>query len=58
MNKFEVGYEDEMIGIYYGDDELEAIQNCKRDIKQNNFKPDTPIKERMLKGMIANRIDY
>ena len=47
-----------MIGIYYGDDELEAIQNCKRDMKQNNFKPDTPIKERMLKGMIANRIDY
>ncbi|HQJ57173.1 MAG TPA: hypothetical protein PLH46_05980 [Caldisericia bacterium] len=58
MNRYEVGYEDEMIGIYYGKDELEAIQNCKKDIKQSNFIPDTPFKNRVLKGMIANKIDY
>lgn len=58
MNRYEVGYEDEMIGIYYGKDELESIQNCKKDIKENNFKLDTPIKNILLKGMIANRIYY
>ena len=58
MNRYEVGYEDEMIGIYEGKDEIEAIQNCKLDMKLNNFKPDTPPKIRLLKGMIAVKIDY
>lgn len=58
MNRYEVGYEDEMIGIYFGNDKLEAIKNCKKDMKETNFKPDTPLKVRLLQGMIANEIDY
>lgn len=58
MKRYEVGYEDEMIGIYFGKDKLEAIQNCKIQMKENNFIPDTPLKVRLLQGMIANEIDY
>ena len=32
MKKFEVGYEGEFIGIYYGDTEAEAIKECRQDI--------------------------
>ena len=56
MKRFEVGYPDEMIGVYSGDTAEQAIHECKEDMVANNFKPDTPFKER-LKGLIAIEID-
>lgn len=47
MKKFEVGYVDEMIGVYSGDTKEEAIQACREDILASNFKPDTPAKDRL-----------
>ena len=55
--RFEVGYHDEMIGVYEGDTEEEAKQACKDDMAANNFKPDTPLRER-LNGLIANELRH
>lgn len=60
VRHFEVGYEGEMIGIYHGRTEEEAIKACRADmhgtLREHKFSPATPINER-LKGLIANRID-
>ena len=52
MKRFEVGYEDEMIGVYSAQTQLEAIQLCKEDIASSGFNPTTPVNER-VRGMIA-----
>ena len=57
-NKYEVGFNDEFIGVYYADSELEAIKLCKSEMFQAKFEPDTPKKERHDFGMIANLVEY
>ncbi len=49
---FAVGYDDELIGIYYAENQEKAIQDCKNEMSANNFEPDTPAKDR-LRGLIA-----
>lgn len=55
MNKYEVGYIGEIIGVYYADTEAEAIAECNADMRANRFVPDTPASDRM-RGMIANKV--
>lgn len=59
MNKYEVGYENEFIGIYYGQTDLDAIQECRDDMASvfNDFTPDTPVRER-LNGLFARKVNY
>lgn len=59
MNKYEVGYDDEMIGIYYAESAEEAREECCDDMASvfNDFKPDTPARER-INGLIARKVDY
>ena len=60
MHRYEVGYEDEMIGVYYAETEQEAKDLCREDILAGKlafgFVPDTPVRER-LRGYIASRVD-
>ena len=56
MSKFDVGYDGEHIGRYEADTPAEAIKACVDDMRDQNFKPDTPAKER-LKGLIAVQVN-
>lgn len=63
MNKYEVGYEDELIGVYYAENEEEAKQLCKDDMcsilaKEINWKPETSSRDRLYKGLIINEVNY
>ena len=60
MNKYEVGYEDELIGVYYAENEEEAKQLCKDDMcsimaREINWKPETSTRDRLHKGLIVNK---
>lgn len=62
MNKYEVGYiaDDSPMGIYYGETEEEAIQECRDDIcsaKLRGYNEVLSARERM-KGMVAYKVDY
>lgn len=56
MNKYEVGYGGEFIGVYSAESQEEAIQECKQEISNSDFNPDTSAKDRVMGGMIANLI--
>ena len=64
LKKFEVGYEDEMIGIYYDETEAGAKRQCLDDIGSSGnrygykFVPDTSVSDRLRKGLIANQVHY
>jgi hypothetical protein len=55
MKKYEVGYDGELIGVYYAFSKEDAIRQCKADMSWFHFKPDTPARDRLL-GMIANEV--
>lgn len=62
MNKYEVGYlaEGEPIGIYYGEDEAEAIQECKDHLASaalQGYKHPLSSRDK-LKGMVAYKVEY
>lgn len=54
MRKFEIGYEDECLGVFYGENEQEAIAEMKDYMASYNFKPDT--KDRLRKGLIIREV--
>lgn len=62
INKYEVGYEDEIIGVYYAESEEEAKQLCRDDMRsimamECKFKPTTSARDRM-KGMVVRKVAY
>lgn len=63
IEKFEVGYEDEMIGVYYDETEDGAINQCRNDMGTCQirygfkFTPDTPPKAR-INGLFARQVHY
>lgn len=59
VKRYEVGYEDEMIGVYEGETPEEAIAACRAELYDDvshSFRPETPARERRRQGMIANEI--
>lgn len=50
---YEVGYKNEMIGVYKGRTAADAKNACIEHMRSSGFKPDTPARER-LRGLIAN----
>lgn len=62
INKYEVGYiaDDSPIGVYYGETEEEAIQECKDDMcngKLHGYVSHLSARER-LQGMVAYKVGY
>jgi len=51
INQYEIGFDGEMIGVYQRRSERQAILACRRDKGDTKF--ETPLKDQLLKGMIA-----
>jgi hypothetical protein len=64
VKKFEVGYEDEMIGIYYSETEDGAIKQCREDMGASEvrygvkFQSNTAKDKRLYPGLFARQVDY
>lgn len=63
MNKYELGYEDEFIGIYYGNTEEEALASYREDkvnasLRGIEVELDTPVRERIGSKMIIRKVEY
>lgn len=59
MNKYEVGYEDCLIGVYYADDENSAIRQCMTDINYSDSKIKSEImNNKKFKPFLAVKVNY
>ena len=56
INKYEVGYDDQLIGVYSGFDEDEAINNCKEHIRDSKQYQYLSVSRRLNKPFFAIKL--
>lgn len=56
QDRYEVGYEGDLIGVYRADSPGEAMQLCRKEMQNSNFTPATTGPDR-LKGLIAVKVE-
>ena len=58
MNKYEVGFEDDFFGCFFGRNYKEAIAQCKADLKEAGLWSGEYARKSMRNEWIVNGVEY
>lgn len=58
MNKYEVGFDDEFIGVYYSDTKEDAIFQCRKDMQKAGIWTTIHSRNSIGQNWIVNKVNY